>query len=193
VAATSTVLPPRRRRGHVAQRLERVLRLGLLHQAEDRVEHDDEEDGDRVAEAPEEADPGLGREDRQRGGDHRGADQGENGEVGDLRDQAREQRRRLGLGQAVLAEPLEAAHHLVGLEAGLQGARPVLRHRVGLGGVEGAPPLVVRQRGHRGRGELSGGPRDGDRVGAGEGPGQRRVFGFAGGHARVLFSTAVIR
>ena len=91
----------RGRRGHAAQRVQRPLGLALLHEAERGVDHDDGEDGDRVAEALHERRRRQRGEQAEPGGDGGGADERQHREVGDLRHHLAPDRLWRLLGQAV--------------------------------------------------------------------------------------------
>ena len=110
------------RRCHLLQRVERGLGAALLVEAEDRVEDDDEQDGDGVAEAREEALLAVGREpDDDRDGRRR--EQRQDERVGELVEEPRDGALARRLGQAILPVASESRSHFF-VRQPLRGSTP---------------------------------------------------------------------
>ena len=116
----------RHRGGHLLQRGERLLCLGLLHDAEHGVEDDDEHDDDDVGEV------GLALGDAGRRGDGGGHDQHDDHGVGHLLEESDDERGLLGLLELVEAVALEARGRLVGGKAALLVRLDLGKHVLGL-------------------------------------------------------------
>jgi hypothetical protein len=97
---------------HSLERLERRLGPALLHEAEARVEHDDEQDGERVAEFHEKTLAGVVRETDDHGDDRR-RQQREHERVRELPDEAQERALLRRIGEPVRPVLREARRHLV--------------------------------------------------------------------------------